>query len=48
MHCCGNPIHDTLTNLPFILPMLAPLLMWVRARRVTKKSTHTHTGDCKH
>jgi hypothetical protein len=45
MHCCGSPLHDIPANLPLLMPLLAPALMWLRARG---RKTHTHTGDCKH
>jgi hypothetical protein len=46
MHCCGDPIHDVITNLWAIIPMLAPALVWLRARG--KKPTHAHTKNCNH
>jgi hypothetical protein len=47
MHCCGSPLHDVPANLPLILPVLAPLLLWLRAYAFGKKP-HVHNGDCNH
>ena len=37
MHCCGNPIHDVMTNIALALPFLASFGMWLRTLNTRRK-----------
>lgn len=45
MHCCGNIVHDTMANLPVLLPILAPFVVWLRAKTKAKPCEHEHEHE---